>query len=67
MSDKYLLETLAGAANYIDLLGGDSKPYRFAIAKLSGDLVGMWDCIHDAERAELTKAFSQGFAEQMQQ
>lgn len=32
-----LLEELQGAANYIDALGGDSKKYRAAIAKATGE------------------------------
>lgn len=31
----------------------------------AGNLVEKWDAIPDAEKAELTKAFSQGFAEQV--
>lgn len=37
---------------------------RAAIAKAKGDLSGMWDAIPDDERAELTRAFAAGFAEQ---
>lgn len=37
---------------------------RAAIAKAKGDLAGMWDAIPDDERAELTRAFAAGFAEQ---
>jgi hypothetical protein len=36
-----------------------------AIAKAEGDLVAMWDAIPAGERSELTKAFSEGFAEQV--
>lgn len=44
--------------------GGLIEEIDAAIAKARGDLAGMWDAIPAAERAELTKAFAHGFAEQ---
>lgn len=44
---------------------GFSLPFRVAFEIGDTDLVGMWNAIPEAERKELTKAFAQGFNEQV--